>query len=150
MTMIYLAYGADVDTIRMADRHPTARLIGGTELKNYRLVFKGCKGDGTASIEPFKGDSVPAVLWEVAEPDTAALDSALGFPDHAEKETLTVTVDRKRVKAVAYVCVSLQTGAPCRYYANLMRRGYRRFGFDEQILNRAIEAAMKEREPDDA
>lgn len=147
--MIYLAYGADVDTIRMADKHPTARLIGGTELKNYRLVFKGNRGDGTASIESSKGERVPAVLWEVAEPDIATLDSALGFPNHARKETLTVTFDKKRVKAVAYVCDSTQTGAPCRHYANLMRRGYRNFGFDERKLNLVIEAAAKECEPDD-
>lgn len=147
--MIYLAFGADIDTIRMTDRHPTARLIGGTELRNYKLKFNGKCGDGTASVEISKGDRVPAVLWELPETDVPILDGALGFPEHTEKVTLTVTSDRKRVKAVTYVCCNTQLGAPSRFYANQMQRGYRFFGFDDRILSRAIDAASKEREPDD-
>ena len=82
MTMIYLAYGADVDTIRMADRHPTARLIGGTELKNFRLVFKGCKGDGTAfthyiAVNGRTGRTMGSV--PVSHPVIAAVAGVAGF-----------------------------------------------------------------------
>ena len=37
----YIAYGSNLNLEQMARRCPTAKMIGSTTLKNYRLMFRG-------------------------------------------------------------------------------------------------------------
>ena len=57
----YLAYGSNLDMERMGKRCPYAVVVGTTEIKGYRLLFKKSKTGCYATIEQDANESVPAV-----------------------------------------------------------------------------------------
>ena len=61
----YLAYGSNLNLEQMAHRCPTAKPIGTAVLKDYQLLFRGGHGGSVATVEPFKGKTVPCLLWEI-------------------------------------------------------------------------------------
>ena len=61
---LFAAYGVGVNRAEMAKHCPTAKLIGTTELKNFKLTFRGGNACALATIEKTKGSSVPALLWD--------------------------------------------------------------------------------------
>ena len=145
MKRIYMTYAAVLGSEQMARICPTARPIGTAELKDYRLLFRGKHGTAVAALEPQKGASVPATLWELSPADESALDRSVGCPAVYQKESLTVTQGRKRVKATAYIIRDgYPTAAPRRHYYGLLLKGYREHGFDERKLAAALGASVKE------
>ena len=46
----YIAYGSNLNLEQMARRCPTAKVVGSTTLKNYRLMFRG--GSHTPASRP--------------------------------------------------------------------------------------------------
>lgn len=56
----YLAYGSNLDMERMGKRCPYAVVVGTTEIKGYRLLFKKSKTGCYATIEQDANESVPA------------------------------------------------------------------------------------------
>ena len=150
MKRIYLTYDAALNTEQMARICPTAKAVGATELKDYRLLFRGKHGAAVASVEPMKGSAVPAMLWELSPADEAALDRSVGCPAVCRKETMTVAHNRKRVKATAYTMhEGYPLAAPSRFYHGLLLKGYREHGFDERVLAAALGASKKEVGSDD-
>ena len=151
MKRVYLIYDAALGTEQMARICPTAKAVGTTELKDYRLLFRGKHGTATASVEPMKGSTVPAMLWDLSPADEAALDRSVGCPAVCRKDTLTVAHSRKRVKATAYIMhEGCPLAAPSRYYYGLLLKGYREHGFDERTLATALGASKKEVGSDDS
>ena len=69
----YLAYGSNLNLEQMAHRCPTAKPVGPVVLKDYQLLFRGGHGSAVATVEPFKGKTVPCLLWEITPTDEAAL-----------------------------------------------------------------------------
>jgi hypothetical protein len=55
---LYIAYGSNLNLAQMADRCPTARVIGKSEMKGWRLLFKGSRTGAVATVEP-KGQQRP-------------------------------------------------------------------------------------------
>ncbi|MDO4564698.1 MAG: gamma-glutamylcyclotransferase family protein [Clostridia bacterium] len=150
MKRIYMTYDAALGTERMMQICPTARVVGTVELKDYRLLFRGKHGAAVAAVEPLKGSTVPAMLWELSQADEDALDQSVGFPTVYRKEVLTVTLSRKRIKAAAYIMRDgYSLSAPSRYYYGLLLKGYREHGFDEKALATALGASAKEDGPDE-
>ena len=47
----YIAYGSNLNLEQMARRCPTAKVVGSTIFKNYRLVFRG-GSHGPALVAP--------------------------------------------------------------------------------------------------
>lgn len=145
MKRIYMTYAAVLGSEQMARICPTAKPIGTAELKDYRLLFRGRHGAAVAALEPQKGSSVPATLWELSPADESALDCGVGCPAVYQKETLTITQGRKRIKATAYIMRDgYPTAAPSRHYYGLLLKGYREYGFDERKLAAALDALVKE------
>lgn len=145
MKHIYMTYDAALGSEQMARICPTAKAIGTAELKDYRLLFRGRHGAAVAALEPQKGSSVPATLWELSPADESALDCGVGCPAVYQKETLTITQGRKRIKATAYIMRDgYPTAAPSRHYYGLLLKGYREYGFDERKLAAALDALVKE------
>lgn len=137
--MIYLAYGSNLNRTQMADRCPTAKLIGATVLKDYQLLFRGGNGGAVATVEPLKGASVPVLLWEITPADEAALDRYEGWPFLYRKETVKVKLGRKNIEAMVYI---MNEGRPCSspscYYYSVILEGYNDAGFDVGILKQAV------------
>lgn len=59
---------------RMGKRCPYAVVVGTTEIKGYRLLFKKSKTGCYATIEQDANESVPAVVWKLSEYDELLLD----------------------------------------------------------------------------
>ena len=77
---------------RCAGRCPGARIIGTSELKDYRLLFKGSKTGSYLTVEPEKGCTVPVAVWEVTDQDELALDRYEGYPSFYYKTEMTLDV----------------------------------------------------------
>ena len=139
MEKLYIAYGNNMDTDRMARRCPEAELLGTSELKGYRLLFKGLKPGIYATIESAPGFSMPVVLWSITTSGEQRLDYYQGFPNFYDKEMIQVTLAGKMVEGMAYVMPKDRPfGVPDASYVRLITNAYKKFGFDPGILGRAL------------
>ena len=136
---VFAAYGVGVNRAEMAKHCPTAKLIGTTELKNYRIAFCGSKADALATIEKTKGGSVPALLWEISPQDDAALERWFGVPGLYREATIKVRRDGAPVDALIYILNSGKPqNKPSAFYYSTLLEGYKAAGFDTEILKAVI------------
>ena len=141
---LYIAYGSNLNLPQMAFRCPTAEVAGKSELKGYELLFRGGRRGAVATVEPKDGGSVPVLLWKIREADEEALDRYEGYPHFYEKQMMEVELDGKPVSAMVYVMTpGHEFGIPSDYYADVIREGYEKAGFDLQILEDAIDHAYE-------
>ena len=137
---VFAAYGVGLNRAEMAKHCPTAKLIGTMELKNFRLVFRGGNACAVATIEKVKGDSVPALLWEISPQDEAALDRWICVPELYRKATTKVRRDGSPVDALIYILNSGKPqNKPSAFYYSTLLEGYRTAGFDAGILKAAVQ-----------
>ena len=137
---VFAAYGVAVNRAEMAKHCPTAKLIGTTELKNYRIAFCGSKADALATIEKTKGGSVPALLWEISPQDEASLERWFGVPELYRKATIKVRRDGAPVDALIFILISGKPqNKPSAFYYSTLLEGYRAAGFDADILKAAVQ-----------
>ncbi|HHV45271.1 MAG TPA: gamma-glutamylcyclotransferase [Firmicutes bacterium] len=137
---IYLAYGSNLNLGQMERRCPAATVLGPAELKDYRLTFRGSDGQAVATIEEEKGKSVPVLLWHITPEDEEALDVYEGYPRKYIKKMLRVFFQGEWVEAMAYVMNDgWSLGMPGEGYLHTIREGYEAFGFDQSILEEAVE-----------
>lgn len=138
----YLAYGSNLSVDQMEWRCPDATYIGYGFLEDYRLLFRR----GYLTVEPESGSKVPVLVWQVSKADEKALDYYEGWPRFYRKKDALIDVfsltngrSLGTVKAFIYVMndgFSLQ--APTVRYWDVCLEGYRKFGFDEKILEKAL------------
>ena len=76
----YIAYGSNLNLEQMARRCLTAKVVGSTTLKNYRLMFRGGSHTAVATVERSQGDEVPVLIWRLQPKDEKALDVYEGCP----------------------------------------------------------------------
>ena len=142
---VFAAYGVGVNRAEMAKHCPTARLIGASELKNYRLAFRGSRAGALATIEKAKGGSVPALVWEISLQDEVALDRWIGVPELYRKATIKVRRDGAPVDALIFILISGKPqNKPSAFYNSTLLEGYKAAGFDADTLK----AAVQEGDPD--
>lgn len=135
---LYIAYGSNLNLAQMADRCPSARVIGKSEMKDWRLLFRGSRTGAVATVEPKKGSSVPVLVWEIKPADEAALDRYEGWPFLYRKETVKVKINGKTVKAMVYIMnEGRPPGQPSCYYYSVILEGYKEAGFDMDTPHRA-------------
>ena len=140
---LYIAYGSNMNLAQMATRCPTAAVIGASELNGYRLLFRGGHGNAVATVEPYEGESVPVVVWEIAPADEAALDRYEGFPFLYRKETVKVKLNGRMRNVMVYIMNTEDEygyrplGQPSAYYYTTILDGYKSAGFDVDILRKA-------------
>ena len=130
----------------MAHRCPGAKIAGKAVLHDWKLAF-----GRHATIEPCPGGEVPVLIWELGEEDEQVLDRYEGFPTYYVKKDLDVIMtdlDGKNpavVTAMVYIMTEIQKdGYPSPTYYYTIREGYKRFGFDLDILKRALYECMRE------
>lgn len=141
----YIAYGSNLNVRQMLMRCPSARIIGTSEVENYRLMFKGSMTGSYLTIEPEKGCKVPVAVWDVTAKDELALDRYEGFPSFYYKKELVLPIKGiktgkvRRRKVFVYIMHEERPfGVPSSYYMRTCAEGYRYFGFDFDTL---VEAA---------
>ena len=141
----YLSYGSNLSVAQMLRRCPDAVYVGTAVLKGMQLLFKGSGSGSYLTIEPKRGRKVPVLVWKVSDEDEEALDIYEGFPRFYRKETMTVEVlslvdgsVSAEVEAFVYIMdESRPLGRPSEMYYQVCAEGYRRFGFDKRILQKA-------------
>lgn len=145
MKKIYIAYGSNMDLEQMAYRCPDAELIGKGKIKNFRLMFKGSLSGNYATIEPEKNFEVPVLLWKISAADEKKLDRYEGFPNFYYKKEIEVeTEDGEKIFGMVYIMHEERTlGLPTEFYYEILLQAYLKFGFDEKILNDALEYSDK-------
>ena len=82
----YVAYGSNLNVRQMLMRCPTARMIGTSVIKDYRLMFKGSQTGSYLTIESELGSEVPVGVWAVSAADERALDRYEGYPSFYYKK----------------------------------------------------------------
>ena len=144
---LYLAYGSNLNLEQMANRCPTAKVVGNSKINGYRLLFRGAHAGAVATIEPFKGESVPVLAWEITPADEAALDRYEGWPFLYRKETIKVRLNGKTVQAMVYIMnEGRPLGQPSCYYYSTILDGYKSAGFDVEILRKATTDSVESEE----
>lgn len=144
---LYLAYGSNLNLEQMANRCPTAKVVGASQINDRRLLFRGAHVGAVATIEPCKGDNVPVLVWEITPADEAALDRYEGWPFLYRKETVKVKLDGKTVKAMVYIMNDGRPlGQPSCYYYSTILEGYKSAGFDVEILRKATTDSVESEE----
>lgn len=141
----YIAYGSNLNYPQMMRRCPDAKIMGTSEIKDWRLLFKGSKTGSYLTIEPHEGYSVPVVIWSVSESDERSLDFYEGFPTFYYKQELPleytgINTGRKH-KTDVFVYIMHEDrpiGIPSRHYFETCAQGYRQFGFDLEYLKEAL------------
>ena len=144
-TKLYLAYGSNLNLGQMAHRCPDSKVAGKAELPGYRLLFRGGQHNAHATIEKSEGHTVPDLLWKVSVRDEALLDRYEGYPYYYDKVQIPVELDGKTVSAMVYV---MQPGFACNnpssVYLHTVRDGYQAAGFDQAVLDQALEETRQE------
>ena len=153
----YLAYGSNLNIPQMQRRCPTAKIVGTAEIKDYELLFKGSKTGSYLTIEPKKGATVPVAVWEIKKADEKSLDQYEGFPRFYYKKDFRVRcryIKSGRVRTLntfAYIMDERRQlgvpklGVPNGYYINTCLNGYDSFGFDRELIFKAIDKSLKAR-----
>lgn len=146
----YAAYGSNLNVEQMNIRCPTAQIVGTSEIKDYRLLFKGSKTGSYLTIEAKKGSVVPVAVWSVTEADEKALDCYEGFPTLYYKARFKLPVKglnggKKRfLETFVYIMhENRPIGIPNRFYVETCLEGYRTFGFDSNFLSEALTESRK-------
>ena len=139
-SVIYLAYGSNLNTEQMSFRCPGAVIYDAATLQDYELVFRGSPLGAFASIEPHPGGSVPVLIWEVSRQNIAALDIYEGFPLHYRKETLKCTALGREIHPFAYIMNETigPYNLPSKTYFQTIYEGYKEFRFDTDTLCDAV------------
>ena len=144
-TKLYLAYGSNLNLGQMAHRCPDSKVAGKAELPGYRLLFRGRPGNAHATIEESEGRTVPVLLWKVSVRDEALLDRYEGYPYYYDKVQIPVELDGKTVSAMAYVMQpGFDLSKPSPSYLHTIREGYQAAGFDQAVLDQALEDTRQE------
>src|ERR671937_2377899 len=86
----YFAYGSNLCVSQMARRCPDATNPRPARLPQHDWLINQ---RGVATVEPFAGNDVHGVVWQISDHDLASLDSAEGVPVRYRRDRLAVHTD---------------------------------------------------------
>ena len=138
----YLAYGSNLSIRQMRYRCPEARIIGKAYLMDWKLVFRF-----HADIEPCRGCRIPVLIWEITERDEKRLDIYEGYPVYYTKKKVDAVMMEtgERLRAMVYMMAPKRKRPipPSLDYYGIIEDGYRTFGFDLDILTKAMNESCR-------
>ena len=143
-TVLYFAYGSNLDEAQMRERCRSARPRGQATLRHHALVFGGFShrwGGAVASIQRERGPQVEGVLYRISRRDLANLDRIEGHP-YAYKRVRRVVTDSTGRKRMVWTYRQPDDGfepwMPPPEYFRVIVGAYRRLGLDPTPLARAV------------
>ena len=149
----YLAYGSNLSLYQMSVRCPDAFPVATTILPGYLPCFKGSRTGAYLTVEEGLGytkPGTPCLVWAISEEDERSLDRYEGYPAFYYKKTVRVAAKPLHGKAGnrprAFQCDALiyimhedrRLGSPSDHYLDVCLEGYQRFGFDQELLMKAL------------
>lgn len=105
----YFAYGSNLCVRQMALRCPDAADPRPAVLTDHDWLINQ---RGVATVEPFGGNEVHGVLWQISDDDLATLDSAEGVPVRYRRDRLTVHTGDGPSPAWVYIDHRVTPGPP--------------------------------------
>lgn len=138
MKRLYIAYGSNLSVEQMARRCPTATIVGTAILDGWRLLF-----NGPASIERKEGYQVPVLIWDIKPNDERSLDRYEGYPSYYRKEMLEIELNGATEQAMVYIMNTNGESEPGDYYYKVLEDGYKKFGFNLEILQKALQESRR-------
>lgn len=135
---LYFAYGSNLDGAQMRRRCPTSAPAGPATLDGWRLAFGGHSrawGGPVATLVRDRDERVAGLLYALAADELATLDRCEGHPVCYRRKLLLVTDEAgRRRRAHVYVLPVAEEAPPAPEYLGVLRRAYRRLGFDREPL----------------
>ncbi|MCX8020937.1 MAG: gamma-glutamylcyclotransferase [Chitinophagaceae bacterium] len=123
MSVIYFAYGSNMNVDQIEERVSNFVVLGKAILHDYTLCFnkeaQAGNGTGYANIVYQKGEYVEGLLYEIDSLES--LDDWEGFPEHYERVEMDVMFNNTPTKAWIYVANpnKIKSGLkPAREYLN--------------------------------
>lgn len=142
----YIAYGSNLNIAEMQMRCPDSKIIGVSEIVNYRLLFMGETNKIYLTIVPYIGESVPVAIWKISRKDEVVLDKYEEYPSLYLKKEFVLSVKKIQNKGIqeytafAYIMRDNQAlGKPSDCYYKTCVQGYRDFQFDQRKLLTALQ-----------
>ena len=105
----YFAYGSNLCVRQMALRCPDAADPRPAVLADHDWLINQ---RGVATVEPFPGNQVHGVLWQISDDDLATLDTAGGVPVRYRRDRLTVHTGDGPSPAWVYIDHRVTPGPP--------------------------------------
>lgn len=136
MSLLYFAYGSNLNLRQMAGRCPDAEPMGPALLRGHRLVFRG-----VADVEPARASIVHGGLWSITDECLEALDRYEGYPRLYDRERVAVEHQGQTVKALVYRMTERHQGrydAPSVHYLGTIAQGFTDFGLERKHLGAAL------------
>ncbi len=143
-SVLYFAYGSNLDDAQMRSRCASARAEARAVLPNHALAFGGFSerwGGAVASVVRAKGARVEGLLYRLDDADLQALDRLEGHPFAYERVMKLVHDEHgRRRRAAIYVQPEegFEPWAPPPAYFGVLWRAYGRLGFDSTSLALAV------------
>ena len=129
-TLLYVAYGSNMNREQMLYRCPNAVEICGTYIEGWQLTMPFY-----ANIEPQPGSRTPAIIWKINKDDELALDSYEGYPNLYGKADIIVAVNGSPISAMAYIMADEYKNRSdlkaWNGYEEMIVRAYKAAGFQE-------------------
>src|ERR1700739_1623106 len=105
----YFAYGSNLCVRQMARRCPDAANPRRAVLADHDWLINQ---RGVATVEPLSGTQVHGGIWQLSDPDRAALASAEGLPVRYRRVQLTVQTEDGPSDAWVYIDHRVNLGPP--------------------------------------
>jgi hypothetical protein len=144
-TLLYAAYGSNLNIAAMAQRCPRAEPLYPLILDNAALVFRG-----VADMVHRKGSRCPLGIWSITRECEKALDRYEGVKGQNGmyvRRWFTLQMHNGLNRPVLFYQMR-ERGVcpPSVHYLQVIEQGYRDFGLDPAVLEVAVEEAWKERQ----
>ena len=137
-TIIYFAYGANLDLQGMQLRCPGCQPLGRGILPDHRLVFRGA-----ADIEPIAGEQVYGALYEITPEHLNSLDRFESYPRLYNRKQVEITNENgETVTATVYQMTRRNSYSPPNAgYLGIILSGCRQWGIPEAYIRNIIKTA---------
>jgi hypothetical protein len=145
---LYWAYGSNLCVGAMLRRCPAAVRVGPLTLKNAALVFRSC-----ADVVGRRGSHVAGGLWLITDRCEESLDRYEGVASGLyDKRHIDVDwpgspeLPAGRYPVLFYKMMERGIMPPHEGYLQVIAQGYRDFGLDLALLDRAVEHSWNRKE----
>lgn len=131
---LHFAYGSNMSPKLMRRHAPGARPLGAARLAGFCFTITG---DGYASVEPARGETVHGVVWRLTARDRVTLDTWENIAAGLYRcEMLPVFMDGRRMPALVYLARPKGEGRPRPGYMELVVAAAREWDLpDDYVLS---------------
>lgn len=146
--MHYAAYGSNLHPARLAERLPSAQLLGTGYLQQWSLRFHKRSRDESGKCTTLPGsEGVYFAIFDISDADKLALDRIEGLGDGYAGLSLNISPFGDCVTYVAEESHLDESLRPYDWYRSLVLAGARFHGFPDDYVAR-IESVPAIRDPD--